>query len=113
VVSRPEPGLALLDAGRRDLPFDEGLPVPQAVISGGGAVLTGGVLTGAKITAVNDQHAFLRLPQAPIDDLPVGSVVRLGLSHPCTALDKWRLVPVVDDALAEDPLVIDLVETVF
>ncbi|MBX6766791.1 MAG: alanine racemase, partial [Actinomadura rubrobrunea] len=26
VVSRPEPGLALLDAGRRDLPFDQGLP---------------------------------------------------------------------------------------
>ncbi len=29
VVSRPEPGLALLDAGKRDVPFDEGLPVPQ------------------------------------------------------------------------------------
>ena len=26
VVSQPEPGLALLDAGKRDLPFDEGRP---------------------------------------------------------------------------------------
>ena len=31
VVSRPEPGLALLDAGKRDVPFDEGLPTAQAV----------------------------------------------------------------------------------
>src|SRR5690242_12109804 len=31
VVSRPEPGLALLDAGKRDVPFDEGLPMPQLV----------------------------------------------------------------------------------
>ena len=28
VVSRPEPGLALLSAGRRDVGFDAGLPVP-------------------------------------------------------------------------------------
>ena len=29
VVSPPEPGLALFDAGKRDVPFDEGLPEPQ------------------------------------------------------------------------------------
>ncbi|GAB3392090.1 amino acid deaminase [Humibacter soli] len=110
VVSRPEPGLALLDAGRRDLPFDEGLPVPQAII---GNADDDAVLADAEITAVNDQHAFLRMPSAGADDLPVGSVVRLGLSHPCTALDKWRLIPVVDDGLDDDPRVIDLVETVF
>ena len=30
-------------------------------------------------------------------------MVRLGLSHPCTAFDKWRLIPVVDDADAAEP----------
>ena len=30
VLSRPEPDLAILDAGRRDAPFDEGLPVARA-----------------------------------------------------------------------------------
>ena len=30
VVSRPEPGLVLLDAGRRDVSHDAGLPVPLA-----------------------------------------------------------------------------------
>ena len=29
VTSQPEPGLAIFDAGKRDLPFDEGLPEVQ------------------------------------------------------------------------------------
>ena len=46
-----------------------------------------------------------------IDDLrgdpALGSVLRVGLSHPCTVFDKWRIIPVVegDD---DDPLVVDL-----
>ncbi|MFD3509669.1 amino acid deaminase [Nocardia sp. NPDC058666] len=106
VVSRPEPELALLDGGKRDFPFDEGLPVPQQVI--------GGTLPpGAVVTALNDQHTFLRLPGAASTDLPVGSVVRLGLSHPCTAFDKWRLIPVIDSADAVNPRVVDLIRTYF
>nr|WP_072806556.1 amino acid deaminase [Rhodococcus yunnanensis] len=99
VVSRPEPGLALLDAGKRDLPFDEGLPSPQ-------------LIDDAEVTALNDQHAFLRFPGSDTA-APVGSVVRLGLSHPCTAFDKWRLIPVIDDADSDDPRVVDLVHTFF
>jgi D-serine dehydratase len=30
-------------------------------------------------------------------DLRVGDLVGCGISHPCTAFDKWRLIPVVDD----------------
>jgi D-serine deaminase-like pyridoxal phosphate-dependent protein len=103
VVSRPEPGLALLDAGKRDLPFDEGLPEPQLVRGGGD-------LTGAHVSALNDQHTFLRVTGAKPD---IGDVVRLGLSHPCTAMDKWQLVPVVDDAGAADPVVTGLIRTFF
>ncbi|MFB6888653.1 amino acid deaminase [Kitasatospora sp. NPDC056327] len=105
VVSRPEPHLALLDAGKRDLPFDEGLPEPQAVR--GGPELTG---TAARITALNDQHAFLR---GAGDLAPVGAVLRMGISHPCTAFDKWTLVPVLDDASAAEPKVTGLVRTFF
>lgn len=103
VVSRPEAQLALLDGGKRDFPYDEGLPEPQ-LVRGEGA------LTGGKVTALNDQHAFLR----DAGDLaPVGAVVRLGLSHPCTAFDKWTLIPVLDDADSADPRVVDLVRTFF
>ena len=108
VVSRPEPGLALLDAGKRDVPFDEGLPTPQLVASQLGAPARR--LTGGEIVAVNDQHAFLTIQ--PGSDIRVGDVVRLGLSHPCTAFDKWRWIPVVapDET---DPVVIDLIRTYF
>jgi len=111
VVSRPEPGLALLDAGKRDVPFDEGLPEPQLAADALGAPAR--PLTG-EITAVNDQHAFLRV--APDTVLDVGHVVRLGLSHPCTAFDKWREIPVTDVAAGTgepDPVVVDLVRTYF
>ena len=107
-VSRPEPDLALLDAGKRDLPFDEGLPVPQRIAGAHPAVLD-----KAEVTALNDQHAFLQLPGGETADVPVGSVVRLGLSHPCTAFDKWRLIPVVDDADAANPRIVDLIHTFF
>jgi D-serine deaminase-like pyridoxal phosphate-dependent protein len=63
---------------------------------------------GGTVTAVNDQHAFLR-----DSAVEVGDVVRLGLSHPCTAFDKWTLVPVLDDADAAAPRVVDLVRTFF
>ena len=61
--------------------------------------------------ATNDQHSYVRVP--PDSPLKVGDVVRLGLSHPCTAFDKWSLIPVLDDASAETPVVIDLVRTYF
>ncbi|MBV2155936.1 alanine racemase [Kitasatospora sp. SUK 42] len=105
VASRPEPQLALLDAGKRDLPFDEGLPEPQLVR--GGAELTG---TTARISALNDQHAFLR----DAGDLaPIGAVLRLGVSHPCTAFDKWTAIPVLDSADAAEPKVTGLIRTFF
>lgn len=109
VVSRPEPGLALVDAGRRDLPFDDGLPVPQAIRPFGSAVAV--PLEGAVTTALNDQHAFVRVPEEAV--VEVGDVIRFGLSHPCTTFDKWRGLAVVDDALASEPRVIGMLETTF
>ncbi|WP_114854317.1 alanine racemase [Brachybacterium sp. YJGR34] len=105
VVSMPEPGLALLDAGKRDLPFDEGLPVPLGVsrtLGGPERPLAG------EVTALNDQHTFLRLGDE--EPLRIGDVVSLGLSHPCTAFDKWRLIPILDTTSG---LVHEAVETFF
>lgn len=106
VLSRPEPGLALLDGGKRDFPYDEGLPSAQRLRGG-----PDGFFRTASVSAVADQHAFLRVdPRAALE---VGDVLRLGLSHPCTAFDKWTLIPVVDDASSPDPYVVDLVRTFF
>ncbi|MBM7829860.1 D-serine deaminase-like pyridoxal phosphate-dependent protein [Agromyces cerinus] len=107
VVSHPEPGLALLDGGKRDFPYDEGLPVPFGVAEAPGAVER--QLAGASVTALNDQHAYLRA-DGPLD-LAIGEVVSLGLSHPCTAFDKWRLIPVVEGGGSDR--VVALVRTFF
>jgi D-serine deaminase-like pyridoxal phosphate-dependent protein len=103
-LSRPEPSLALLDAGKRDIPYDEGLAVPQK--------LSTGEPVKGELIALNDQHAFLRVAA---DDATVsaGAVVRLGLSHPCTAFDKWKLIPVIDNADSKNPRIVDLVHTFF
>ncbi|WP_297557083.1 alanine racemase [Microbacterium sp.] len=104
VVSAPEPGLALVDAGKRDLPYDEGLPIPRSWsrgVAGPWQPLHG------EVSAMNDQHSYVRSEQS----LAIGSVVRLGLSHPCTAFDKWRVLPVVESAGSD--VVTGLVRTYF
>ncbi|WP_245723480.1 hypothetical protein [Paramicrobacterium humi] len=106
VVSHPEPGLALLDGGKRDFPFDEGLPIPRATARDIGDA--GSPLDDANVSAMNDQHSYLRLGN---HDVAIGDVVTLGLSHPCTAFDKWHYLPVVRSR--DSDRVIDLVRTFF
>ncbi len=93
VHSVPEPGLALLTLGRRDAPTDSGLPVPLRLLRAGSHEAEG--LEGCDVVKMNDQHAYLSLPGSV--RVRVGDRVVLGISHPCTAFDKWRLVYVVDD----------------
>lgn len=112
VISQPEPGMALLDGGRRDFPFDEGLPVPLAVRRWADASTRMAPVAGVEAYAINDQHLFVRWSRAGTA-LEVGDVVLLGLSHPCTTFDKWRALPVVDDLSVPDPLVVGLVRTNF
>ncbi|WP_306210759.1 alanine racemase [Actinoplanes sp. RD1] len=88
VLSTPEPGLAIVGMGKRDAPFDEGLPVTAA----------------GEVVRLNDHHTYVRT-----DSLAVGDLVRFGLSHPCTAFDKWRYIPVADDA----DVVVDVLHTYF
>jgi D-serine dehydratase len=96
VQSCPEPGLALLAAGRRDLSFDIEMPIPLLRAARGTRV-PHAVPASWRITSLNDQHAHLRwdathAPQAP----QVGERVGLGISHPCTTFDKWHWMPMVD-----------------
>jgi D-serine deaminase-like pyridoxal phosphate-dependent protein len=99
VLSVPEPGLAIAGFGKRDAPYDIDLPVPLRVF---GRELPDGL----RVEALNDQHAFLRYDDG---ELRVGDLVVCGISHPCTAFDKWPLVPLVDD----DNRVIGAVRTLF
>ena len=93
VVSRPEPDLAVLTMGRRDVSFDQDLPIPYG-------------LAAAHVAKLNDQHAYLRLGD---DRVEVGDWLEFGISHPCTVFDKWPMIPVLDD----DGRVVDLIRTFF
>ncbi len=103
VLSLPEPGLALLDFGKRDAPIDLGMPEPHTVHRPGG---TAERLAGCSITALADQHAFLAFGDGT--RLAIGDIVTCGVSHPCTAFDKWQLIPVV-----EGEHVVDVIRTFF
>jgi D-serine deaminase-like pyridoxal phosphate-dependent protein len=104
VLSTPEPGLALIGAGRRDVSCDAGLPVVLWRRSFRGSDV---VPLDARVSKVNDQHAFLDV--APSDEVAVGDLVGLGISHPCTTHDKWQLMPLLDD----ERRVIDCVRSYF
>ncbi|WP_343550641.1 alanine racemase [Pantoea sp.] len=105
VLSRPEPGLAFVDFGRRDVPFDQDLPNPLWIRNADGSAPRSA--THLRISDVNDQHAYLLLPEDEV--LEPGDWVGCGISHPCTAFDKWRYLPLVDD----DYCVTDSLETAF
>ncbi len=92
VLSRPEPELAIIGFGKRDAPYDAGLPRARRIIR---ADLDVPVAAGElEVLALNDQHAMVRV--APGFRLEVGETVTFGISHPCTAFDKWSLLPVVN-----------------
>ncbi|MFP3712925.1 alanine racemase [Puerhibacterium sp. TATVAM-FAB25] len=119
VLSAPEPGLVLLGVGRRDVSFDIDLPLPLWVRTPGpdGRLGEPRPLPGARVTALNDQHAFVALAgdgAAGLGDggagaVPApGDVVGLGVSHPCTTLDKWRVAAVTRGDVVVDLYPIDL-----
>ncbi|MFF8941140.1 amino acid deaminase [Streptomyces sp. NPDC014864] len=103
VVSRPSPEQAFVNAGKRDAAYDLDLPFAQVVRRDGAERPA----TGITVTALSDQHAWLRTE--PEADLAVGDWVGLGLSHPCTSFDKWPLIPLAE----ADGTVVDYVRTFF
>ena len=107
VQSCPEPGLVILNAGKRDVSTDWGLPVPTK-LARAGERRASKAPTAWAVDKLNDQHCYLRLNDAGLD-LRVGDRVALGISHPCTTFDKWRWMAVVD----EDYRVVDALTTHF
>jgi D-serine dehydratase len=95
VVSRPEAGRAFLNVGRRDVAFDAGLPVPLWVHRNGDA-MPQAAPRDLTVSELSDQHAWLSVPSGLA--LGPGDLVGLGISHPCTTFDKWRLLYLVNDS---------------
>ena len=96
VQSMPEPGLAIVSMGRRDVSFDVSLPVPQHWYRAGLHDLPQRLETGYSVHGLNDQHGYVTVPEAT--PLGVGDLISFGVSHPCTTFDRWQLIYLVDDA---------------
>ncbi|MCU0963987.1 MAG: amino acid deaminase [Burkholderiaceae bacterium] len=107
VQSVPEAGLAVLTAGKRDCSYDIEMPIPAAWCRRGQAMPTAAPADW-KVSAMNDQHAYLRFASAQTPP-QVGDLVGLGISHPCTTFDKWRWMAVVDERYD----VVDAITTCF
>ncbi|MFI7402930.1 amino acid deaminase [Streptomyces sp. NPDC049541] len=103
VVSRPTDEQAFVNAGKRDAAYDLDLPFAQVVRRDGAERPA----TGISVTALSDQHAWLRTTEEA--DLEVGDWLGMGLSHPCTSFDKWQLIPLAQ----ADGTVVDYIRTFF
>lgn len=90
VLSVPEPGWAIIDAGKRDLTVDP--PARVLAIHRDGATRQ----VDLSLDHHNDQHGYIRFTD---EDLRVGDICELGISHPCLTFDRWTHIPLIDDDL--------------
>jgi D-serine dehydratase len=97
VQSCPEPLLAIVAMGKRDVSFDLSMPVPIARAARG-VLQPSAVPPSWQITALNDQHGYLRWSEADAALAPVvGERIGFGISHPCTTFDKYHWMPIVEN----------------
>lgn len=104
VLSVPEPGLAIVGVGKRDVSTDCDPPVPLRVRRRDGGETPGPI--EAKVVSLWDQHLSLAVPPG---GLRVGDLVGFGISHPCATFDRWTALFTVD----EDDRVTGAVTTLF
>ena len=103
VLSRPEPQLAIIGLGKRDMAFDAGLPLvsqhfrpdPESTQHQSLEHRPKAADARMQISKMMDQHALLQLPADC--DLAVGDMLSFAGSHPCLTLDKWRYLAVLDE----------------
>ncbi|MBS0420353.1 MAG: hypothetical protein JSR66_21785 [Proteobacteria bacterium] len=95
VQSLPEPGLAIMALGKRDVSFDLGLPVPLLHLPGGANGSPVSIRGKAELVKLNDHHGYLKFHGL---NLSVGDRIAVGISHPCTTFDRWEHLFVVNDA---------------
>lgn len=102
VQSLPEPGLAVIALGKRDIGFDQ-LPQPLRRYREGGSADRVLSVAGWEVTKLMDQHAFVRLPEDTMEvrngEVRIGDIVAFGASHPCLTFDKWRQICLANEHL--------------
>ncbi len=96
VQSVPEPGLAIVNVGKRDISHDLELPTVRLSHRLSSSKAPTKVNRTWRVKALNDQHSHLTVPKNA--DIAVGDLIAFGVSHPCTTFDKWQLIWLVDNS---------------
>lgn len=110
VLAVHDEGVALLDVGRRDAGYDNGLPTPLVLWRDGAVIATAD--SADAVPKMNDQHTFVAAGTFAVRP-QVGDRVTLGISHACTTFDKWRDIVEVPGPLTPDSPAIGLIRTYF
>lgn len=74
VISRPEKGRAVTDAGKKSISSDEGLPLSTR--------------PGITVAKLNEEHGHLAV-ENPDDDLKAGEKIEIVPSHGCTTIPLY------------------------
>lgn len=93
VQAVPEPQLAIIGLGKRDVAFDAGLPLPALHYRPGWPRPVPAPAAWT-MTKLMDQHGYLSVPRK--SELRVGDMVSFDISHPCLTFDKWRYIPIIN-----------------
>ncbi|CCQ10878.1 low-specificity D-threonine aldolase [Pseudoalteromonas luteoviolacea B = ATCC 29581] len=93
VLSLPEPGLAIIGMGKRDVSYDAGFPQAELHYSPRKKQLNP-IEKNYQIEKIMDQHCMLRYPSE--GKLQVGDMINFSTSHPCLTFDKWRQIGIVE-----------------
>ncbi len=96
VIDRPEPGLALIDAGSKTFSSDR---TPLNLF---GAAADG---RDINVVRVNEEHGYLR--GSEVDSLRIGDRIRLVPAHVCTVINLTDSVVVTDGVQAVDTWPVD------
>ncbi len=101
VLSRPEPEVVVVGIGKRDVASDIEPPMPLRMRDDDRS------LDGMTVVRLMDQHAICSVPASV--RLAPGEVVSFGISHPCAAFDRRRVLFELDD----DDHVVGAIATLF
>ncbi len=101
VLSRPEPEVVVIGLGKRDVPSDIESPIALRMRDDDRS------LDGLVVERLMDQHAICRIPSTT--PIAPGEVVAFGISHPCAAFDRRRVLFELDD----DDHVVGAIATMF
>jgi D-serine dehydratase len=95
VQSRPEADRVIANIGRRDVGSDAGLPKPLKSFRPSKPSFPLRLLgSNYETVMLNDQHCYINVPND--STLQVGDMIAFGVSHPCTTMDKWQIIFIVD-----------------